>query len=193
MPIQGDQRASNPRSKIDSGRAILPSISGERRIRQKWEGVKTTRRKKNGQPVQQGEEFEHVRWYLQHVDGHVITCQPKAWMDTGGFAMYIQTVLATWWQKQQTSWTGPDEFPAKRLLLVCDNASVHKADELKKLMDQHGIILRFLPPNMTQWLQPLDRVVCGLIKIVRAPRAALGSGFETIEAGARTYFRGSIA
>jgi hypothetical protein len=34
MPIQGDQRASSPRSKIDRGRAILPSISGERRIRQ---------------------------------------------------------------------------------------------------------------------------------------------------------------
>jgi hypothetical protein len=30
----GDQRASSPRSKIDSGQAILPSISGERRIRQ---------------------------------------------------------------------------------------------------------------------------------------------------------------
>ena len=84
--------------------------------------------------------------------------------------MYIETVLAPWWQKKQTSWTGPDEFPAKRLLLVCDNASVHKADELKKLMDQHGIILRFLPPNMTQWLQPLDRVVCGLIKIVQRAR-----------------------
>ena len=63
-----------------------------------------------------------------------------------------------------------DSPPAKRLLLVCDNASVHKADELKKLMDQHGIILRFLPPNMTQWLQPLDRVVCGLIKIVQRAR-----------------------
>jgi hypothetical protein len=53
------------------------------------------------------------------------------------------------------------------MLLVCDNASVHKADELKKLMNQDGIILRFLPPNMTQWMQPLDRVVCGLIKIVQ--------------------------
>jgi len=47
---------------------------------------------------------------------------------------------------------------------------VHKTDELKKLMDQYGIILRFLPPNMTQWLQPLDRVVCGLIKIVQRAR-----------------------
>jgi hypothetical protein len=34
-----------------------------------------------------------VRWYLQHEDGHVITCQPKVWMDTGGFAMYIETVF----------------------------------------------------------------------------------------------------
>jgi hypothetical protein len=41
---------------------------------------------------------------------------------------------------------------------------------LKKLMNQYGIILRVLPPNMTQWLQPLDRVVCGLIKIVQRAR-----------------------
>ena len=76
--------------------------------------------------------------------------------------------------------TGPDPFPAIRMLLVCDNASVHKADEIKKLMEQYGIILMFLPPNMMQWLQPLDRVVCGLIKIVQhAPRAALGNRFET--------------
>jgi hypothetical protein len=58
----------------------------------------------------------------------------------------------------------------ERMLLVCDNASVHKADELKKVMNQYGIILRFLPPNMTQWLQPLDRVVCGLIIIVQRAR-----------------------
>ena len=124
MPIQGDQRAFSPRTKIESRRGILPSISGDLTL--------------PGQPVQQAEEFEHVRWYLHHEDGHVITCQPQAWMDTGGFAMYIQTVLAPWWQKKQTSWTGPDEFPAKRMLLVCDNASVHKADELKKLMTQEG-------------------------------------------------------
>ena len=73
-------------------------------------------------------------------------------MGTRGFAMYIETVLAPW--------TGPGPFPAKCMLLVCDNASVHKVDELNKLMDKYGIILMFLPPNMTQWLQPLARVVC---------------------------------
>ena len=31
----------------------------------------------------------------------------------------------------------------------------------------------FLPPNMTQWLQPLDSVVCGLIKIVHRARQSL--------------------
>ena len=122
--------------------------------------------------MQPAEEFEYVRWYLQHDDndGHVITCQSKAWMDTGGFAMYIETVLAPWWLKEQTSWTGPDPFPAKRMLLVCDNASVNNADEFKKLMEQYGIILMFLPPNMRQWLQPLDRVVCGLKIVQRARR-----------------------
>ena len=80
------------------------------------------------------------------------------------------SVLVPWWLQQQTSWTGPDPFPAKRMQLVCDNASVHKADELKTLMEKYGIIIMLLPPNMTQWLQPLDRVVCGLIQTVQRAR-----------------------
>ena len=92
-----------------------------------------------------------------------ITCQPKAWMDTGGFAMYIDTVLGPRWQPQKNS-------SDNRMLPVCDNASMHTADDLKEILDQHGIILRFLPPNMTQWLQPLDLVVCGLIKTLRRAR-----------------------
>jgi len=47
---------------------------------------------------------------------------------------------------------------------------LHKADELKKLMEKYGIITMFLPHNMTQCLQPLDRVVCGLIKPVQRAR-----------------------
>ena len=33
-----------------------------------------------------------------------------------------------------------------------------------------AIMLAFLPPNMTAWLQPLDLVVCGLIKTVQRAR-----------------------
>ena len=134
----------------------------------KW-GFKTIWRTK-GIPVEPLQELEHSRWYLQHKDGHVVTCQPKAWMDTGGFAMYTDTVLVPWWEKQKTSWSGEGPFPAKRLLVVCDNASVHKAEELREKLEQHGIILRFLPPNMTAWLQPLDLVVCGLIKTLQRAR-----------------------
>ena len=77
--------------------------------------------------------------------------------------MYIDTVLGPGWQPQKNS---SDD----RMLLVCDNASVHTADDLKEKLDQHGIILRFLAPNMTHWLQPMDLVVCGLIKTVQRAR-----------------------
>ena len=73
-------------------------------------------------------------------------------MNTGGFAMYTDTVLVTWWEKQKTSWSGEGSIPAKRLLVVCDNASVHKGEELTEKLEQHSIIrviLRFLPPGQT--------------------------------------------
>jgi hypothetical protein len=128
-----------------------------------WEGFESIKRQKGGKTDQAQQSLPHVRWYLQHQDGHVVTCQPKAWMDTGGFAMYIDLVLGPWWQLKRKS-------PSDRMLLVCDNASVHTAPELQQKLDEHGILLRFLPPNMTQWLQPLDLVVCGLIKIVQRAR-----------------------
>ena len=136
-------------------------------------GFKTILRTK-GIPVQPVQELEHSRWYLQHKDGHVVTCQPKAWMDTGGFAMYTDTVLSPWWEKHKTSWSGEGSFPAKRLLVVCDNAFVHKGEELTEKLEQHSIILRrFLPPNMTAWLQPLDLVVYRLIKTLLQARRGL--------------------
>ena len=105
-------------------------------------------------------------------DYNVVTCQSKAWMDTpGGFTMYTDTVLVTWWEKHKTSerWSGEGSIPAKRLLVVCDNASVHKGEELTEKLEQYCIILRFLPPNMTAWLQ----VVCGLIKTLQRARRVL--------------------
>jgi len=51
--------------------------------------------------VEPQQSLPHVRWYLQHKDGHVVTCQPKAWMDTEGFAMRIDLVLGPWWQTKK--------------------------------------------------------------------------------------------
>ena len=56
------------------------------------------------------------------------------------------------------------------LPVACDKG-VHLSDELKSRLQDHGILVclatRFLaplPPNMTEWLQPLDLVVCGLVQ-----------------------------
>ena len=59
----------------------------------KWEGFQSMKRKTGGKAVEHLEWVPHLRLYLQHRDSHVITCQPKAWMDAAGFAMYIDTVL----------------------------------------------------------------------------------------------------
>ena len=59
-------------------------------------------------------------------------------MDTGGFPMYIDTVLGPWWKNQKHSWTGPE--PATHMLLVCYNASLRKADEVQKKLDELSII-----------------------------------------------------
>jgi hypothetical protein len=66
------------------------------------------------------------------------------------------------------------------MLLVCDNASVHKAVELKKLMNQYGIILRFLPPNMTQCIVVVFSLLVGARR-----RSAVRCGAERSGATAR--------
>jgi len=142
-----------------------------------WNSYTTMRRTKQGEVTNPPETVSHFRFYLEHQDGHVITCQPKAWMDMSGFAMYADTLLIKWWQKQKesflASWSGPDPPPKAddlRMLIVADNAGVHKSDELRAHLEKHGILIRFLPPNMTAWLQPLDLVVCGLVKLVQRRR-----------------------
>jgi len=50
-------------------------------------------------PVEPQQSLPHARWYdvpIQQKDRHVVTCQPKAWMDTGGFTVYIDLVLGPW-------------------------------------------------------------------------------------------------
>ena len=60
--------------------------------------------------------------------------------------MYIvhrETVLGPWWELQKRkSWREPAPFLSERMLVVADNASVHKATELKepKLMEKYGIL-----------------------------------------------------
>ena len=67
------------------------------------------------------------------------------------------------------------------VIVVCDNAGVHKSDELLDHLEKHGILICFLPPNMTEWLQPLDLVVCGLAKLVQRKRRGARLAFHLSE------------
>jgi hypothetical protein len=72
--------------------------------------------------------------------------------------MYVESVLGHWWELQQKKkWREPAPFLSERMLVVADNASVHKARELKEpeLMEKYGILLRLLSHNMTKCLQPV--------------------------------------
>jgi hypothetical protein len=102
MPIQGDQRASSPRSKIDSGRAILPSISGERRIRQgqRLVSLRVPKCEADSKPAGRGHHLPLTPAGRGH---HRPLMQPQT-------QKFLQAFLRN---------------TAKRLLLVCDNASVH--------------------------------------------------------------------
>ena len=72
---------------------------------------------------------EYKRHYLIHDRGHVITCQAKAWMDSAGIAMWVDTVL------------GPHaaSLPRKRFALTWDNCSSHNSDAVQAVFQEHNI------------------------------------------------------
>lgn len=50
----------------------------------------------------------------------------------------------------------------KGSIVVMDNASIHKSEGLKKIFDDYGIVLKFLPPYSPQ-LNPIEKIQ-GVIK-----------------------------
>ena len=37
-------------------------------------------------------------------------------------------------------------YPGPRLVLILDNAFIHKSTRLQELYEEHGVLLKFLPP-----------------------------------------------
>ena len=55
---------------------------------------------------------------------------------------------------------------SKRICLILDSYSVHTKMEVKKLAERLNIELIFVPPNCTAELQPLDKFIFGVLKII---------------------------
>ena len=103
----------------------------------------------------------HKIIYMIHKDtGHVITSQVKAWNDSVRMILWFKIIMK------------PIKDRLGKLLLWCDNCGSHKTSIVKDVIEQVGIDVAFLPPNMTSELQVLDLVVNGPLKAhIRTKRA----------------------
>lgn len=116
-----------------------------------WKETVTVLEKKSG--IRRPILFK--RWYLQHVmHGHVITTQAKGWMDTVGFVMMAQVMLGPYWRGSFGGRAGLGNY-----VHIVDNCGCHKSQEVINAWHAEGITLKFLPPNMTDQLQPMDLAV----------------------------------
>lgn len=82
--------------------------------------------------------------YLKHKDGHIITCNSKAWMTIEIMEVYIKTMCP---------------LMGKDAHLVMDNFSAHTNDQIRNEFKKNGVQTLFLHPNTTSITQPLDVAV----------------------------------
>ena len=95
----------------------------------------------------------HKCYYIIHKHtGEVITSQYKAWNDTVRMIMWMETVVL------------PLKIKLGKLMIWFDNCGCHKTNLVDNLIEEIGIQVACLPPNMTGILQVLDLVVNGPLK-----------------------------
>ena len=72
-------------------------------------------------------------------------------LTVGLFATTVNTIVFTHWLKQDLLKKLP-----KHCVIIMDNASFHKGEEMKKVILQHGHILEYLPPYSPD-LNPIEK------------------------------------
>ncbi|KAE8221173.1 hypothetical protein CF319_g5423 [Tilletia indica] len=70
-------------------------------------------------------------------------------------------------------------FPQERSVLVVDNASVHKGEDVRELLDQAGVHLIYLPPYSPD-LNPIEHAFSTLKARLRRQQSA--TRFDVIQA-----------
>ena len=95
----------------------------------------------------------HKCYYIiNDYTGHVITSQNKAWNDTVRMLMWLDTIVE------------PLKKKLGKLMVWFDNCGCHKTTVVDEVIQDMGIQVACLPPNMTGVLQVLDLVVNGPLK-----------------------------
>lgn len=117
------------------------------------------------------ETHQYIRPYLKHEkEGHIITAQHKAWMDSVTVCMLCDLLLHPLKEK----------LTRKKMLMVWDNCGPHKVEAVKKVFEECGIVIKTFPPNMTDLLQPMDLAVNKPVKngIIRDRVNEIGKQFK---------------
>ena len=91
--------------------------------------------------------------YLLHEDGHVVTIQNRAWMDTIRLCMWIDVQLGPYFAKKRG-----------RCANVWDNCGPHSTVAVQEYAENWGVRNMPLPKNMTDVLQVMDLVVNSPVK-----------------------------
>ena len=121
----------------------------------------------------------HRRPYLvNNTTLDIITVQNKAWMDSPANVMRCQLVLAP--LRTRSGFT--------TMLEVVDNCSTHHNRSVVAAYQEAGWLLRFLTPNMTHLLQPMDVAVNGPVKSALR-RMRIDLQFDYFTSFRASYFR----
>jgi hypothetical protein len=91
----------------------------------------------------------------------VITVQNRAWNDAFGMRMHAELQLKPFRERRNRERGKPLE---RKMMMVVDNVGSHHTKEVLAAFEDAGWILKYLPPNMTRWLQPMDLVVNAVCK-----------------------------
>jgi transposase len=71
-------------------------------------------------------------------------------------------------------------YPGPRSVLILDNASIHKSERLRELCEQHGVLLRFLPPYSPDF-NPIEATFNDIKAWIKRNRRLI-EDFESFEA-----------
>ena len=95
----------------------------------------------------------HKCYYIiNKYTGHVITSQYKAWNDSIRMIMWLETIVK------------PMKERLGKLMIWFDNCGCHKTSMVDDVINELGVQIACLPPNMTGGLQVLNLVVNGPLK-----------------------------
>jgi len=83
--------------------------------------------------------------------------QPKAWVDS-----VVMRKLAERFVAEKNSKHGEDVW----VILFCDNLRAHLDEEVKRIFGDSKVLLFYFPPNMTNFIQPIDAGLGRSVRIV---------------------------